>query len=456
MKITKLGLLSLVLPLVLLGCGHNDNNEQEVQAPHTGNELFEAEKVPLSRISMSHFAVNEKTYYVYTNRLNVRSSAEVRADNLVGALGLNDEVKIVSEVINNDFVQIEVLKSNAKLQSAPAYFVAKDYLSETKNDSRDVASRSKYFMIQNVATETLRVYEKQCDDGRCAHKMILEAEVAVGEKNKDRARMTVLGSFNIAKWVKFYQDGAGLYPSWYDPSYPAVPAPHASVMSWTSAKVLPNKAAKVRGAFGWYTALVAPDSHNQWTHGTLGWGEDKKKYITATHGAMANLFADPRSHGCTRTDNESIAYIRSLLPPGTPVLKVYAVERLADSTRARYSEKEKRWDYIMTKNGVRVDGEIADRDTVLAHNTPKEQWIEQGTYTADVYPDVEEFRSGSKGAKSGKNGNVYGLDTSEMHGVFLIDEGRLVNYAHPTSLQVGGYGRNSFPDFVISKENNLP
>jgi hypothetical protein len=214
-----------------------------------------------------------------------------------------------------------------------------------------------------------------------------------------------------------------------------------------------TKAAKVRGAFGWYTALVAPNHYAQWTHGTLGWGADKDKYIASTRGFWTNLFMDPRSHGCSRTDNETIAFTRHLIETGAPILKVYAIEGLGDPERTRYTEKTLDWNYIITKNGVRVDGEKSDREQVLGRGTPESQWLEQGTYVADVYPNVEKFKSGRRGAKAGRNGNVYGLDEKDMQGEFLIDEGRLVNYAHPETLTVGGYGRDSFPGFVTIKES---
>lgn len=463
-----MGIKNLVLLVcataVVVGCGKKSDTE-EAPAPNTGNKVFESEKAPESEqpanneqnVAMPNNSVlrsapDTKTYYVYTNQLNVRSTPENNSTNIVGRLVLNDEVRVLEVIPNSTFAQIEILQTHEKMNASEKYFVAREYLSEKKNVSKAQEPRSRYFMIQNVATEKLRVYEKGCDQGSCAHKMILEADIAVGEKTKDRERMTVLGYFHITDWIKFYQDGAGTYPSWFDPALPMPPAPHAGVLSWTSKRLMPaNGAGKVRGAFGWYTALVGPNPHNQWTHGTLGWGADKDKYIRATRGFWANLFTDPRSHGCSRTDNETIAYVRHLLPVGTPLMKVYAIEELSDSTLSRYPEKTKNWDYIMTKRGVRVaNGEEADRDYVMAKNVAKTDWLEEGTYTVHLLPSIKKFRAGSSGAKSGKNGNLYGLDNSEMHGKLLVDEGLLVNYSHPASLQVGGYGRDSLPAFATS------
>jgi len=468
--------LVLFFATLLVACGNSiqeisiqENANQLIEeiekpAPHTGNTVFESETAPIDVIAnpiesrysqlFRNLDTKGKVYYVYTSRLNVRSEPIVADNNLVGALSLNDQLRVLLDVPNTVFVQVEILKTNAKIEPAEAYYVSRDYLSENRNDELANAPRSRYFMIQNVATEILRVYEKLCDDGRCAHKMVLEADVAVGEKTKDRDKMTVLGSFNVTRWIKFYQDVAGRYPSWYDPNYPMPPKPGAGVTAWTSKKVLPYDGAKVRGAFGWYAAHIGPDAHYQWTHGTLGWGVDKDKYILATRRFWSNLFTDPRSSGCTRSDNETIAYIRHLIEVGAPVIKVYAIEKLADESRARYNEKSLAWNYIMTKNGVRMDGEKADREQVLARGTPPSQWLEEGTYKVDVMPDAQGFKSGKSGAKAGKNGNVYALSEKEMRGVFLVDEGLLANYAHPDSLQVGGYGRHSFPAFAVANNDS--
>ncbi len=458
-------LIALICAATILGgCGKKSDSE-DAPAPHTGNIVFENDKAPASeqpseekengqiqKTTVLRAAPDSTTYYVHINQLNVRSSPEENAVNIVGRLVLNDEVKIIDIVPNSVFVQIEISHSSEKIAAAEKYFVSREYLSDKKNVVKANEAVSRYFMIQNIATEKLRVYEKGCEQGSCPHKLVLEADMAAGEKTSNRERMTSLGYFHIDNWIKFYQDGGEVYPSWYDPALPPPPGPHAGVLSWTSRSVLPkNSTAKVRGAFGWYAAMVSPNSHNQWTHGTLGWGVDKDKYIRATRGFWANLFTDPRSHGCSRTDNETIAYVRHLLPAGTPFMKVYAIEELADSTLSRYPEKTKNWDYIMTKRGVRAsNGEEADRAVILALNVPKADWLEEGTYTVHIMPTVKKFKSGSAGAVASKNGNVYGLDQSEMRGQFLVDEGRLVNYAHPANLSVGGYGRDAMPAFAIA------
>jgi hypothetical protein len=232
------------------------------------------------------------------------------------------------------------------------------------------------------------------------------------------------------------------------------PGPKKGVGSWTKKKVLPYKGASVRGAFGWYTAFPGPDSAYQWTHGTLGWGADKDKYIKVTRGFWANLFFDPRSHGCTRTDNESIAYVRSLVPKGTPLIKIYAKEAYADPNLSSYGAKSKTWDYILTKNGSQTNGELAERAVVLANGTPRSRYLEEGTYTVDLMPTAKRFKPGKRGARKGKNGNVYSLKDHEMNGVYLVDAGTLINYRHPGQIRVGGYKDQLIPSYMISESES--
>jgi uncharacterized protein YgiM (DUF1202 family) len=448
---------SLIAMLFIASCSGNDKPVTE--APNTGNEAFETQVAPVSKqpYALSIFGlVDSKVYYVFSDRLNVRSAPSFEDSNIVGALGLNDEVQVLEGVEGTVFVKISILKTNSVIAKSQFYFVSKNYLSSDKNKAREADFSQKYFMIQNIATEKVRVYKKLCNDGRCQHKMLIEANMAAGEKDKDGTRMTVLGSFNITKWTKFYQDAAGIYPSWYDPNYPEVPPPRSSAFSWASYRVLPEGPGKVRGAFGWYTAFVGPKPFSQWTHGTLGWGADKTEFIDITRGFFANLFSDPRSHGCSRVDNETIAFLRQLLPVGTPVLKVYAVESLEDSNLAQYPDKTASWDYILTKNGVRQDGQRSDRAEVLAQNTPKDQWLEEGTYTMNTIPEAKGFKSGAAGASSGRNGNIYGLEDTDMHGIYYVDSGVLSNYQHPEKLVVGGYGKDVYPPFVIAKDRKLP
>lgn len=443
---------SLVLVGLITACGDGNIKDPE-SFYNTGSPLFENQ---VSHLSVEDIKVGND-YYVTASALRVRSSAEINSNNILGELKRNEKIRVVSEP-EGMFVKIEIMNSDSDIEESPtgSYYTAYKYLSDTLSKGRSYSEHklSEYFMIQNLATEKLRVYKRGCESGDCAHKMIFETDIAVGEDKS--ATRTVLGHFHIKTWHKFYQDGAGRYPSWYDPNYPRIPRKGSSASDWTKSKVLPYKAASVRGAFGWYTAKVGPDASYQWTHGTIGWGSDKKEFIEATRGFWANLFLDPRSHGCTRTDNESIAYIRQLLPVGSTLIKVYAREAIGDTNYTRYSgPKTVSWDYILTKNGVRVDGQKADRDEVLAAGTSSNRYIEEGTLKADVFPTPKVFLAGSSGAESGKNGNYYALKHGDMTGVFLIDEGRLVKYKHPQrKLRIGGYKTVLFPEGIMADANS--
>lgn len=462
MKLLILAFLLIAAPFVFAEVSDEPGDHE---SPHTGNIIFESDKNPSifeeaglfqtfdSPEWATFFGVKPSkgyldasiNYYVRPGRLNVRDAGDISGEAL-GALSRNDLVRLKTGKVEGAFVELESFETHEKIKKSKTgrYYVAYDYLELKKTEGKKYGP-SKYFIIQNIATEKMRVYEKMCDDGRCAHKMIFETDIVVGDVDKDK---TVAGYYHITSWHKFYQDGAGSYPSWYDPNYPPMPSPNEGVSAW--AENLPYKGASVRGAFGWYTAKVGPNSHYQWTHGTIGWGENKQEFIEATRGWWANLFLDPRSAGCSRTDNESIAYLRHLVDVGTPLIKVYVKEAYADPTLRNYSDRKDEWQYVLTKNGVRVDGQKADRQEVLNAGTPRHRWLEEGVFKVDRYPTAKPFLSGSMGAKASTNGNVYSLKHKHMKGVLLIDEGRLVGYKKPAKIGRGGYSNQQAPAFVIA------
>ncbi len=457
-------IIYVCITVLFLGCSKENSDKLPEDNPHTSHPKFETEVSPefqaraLSATEDLDADLTPKLeldssidYYVYASRLNVRSGPSID-DPIVGALNINNKVQLISGEVINGYVEIENNKSGRKItdQDNIRLYTAFKYLSEKKNPAELTKKAFKYFMIQNLATEKMRLYEKKCSANNCSHKLILETDIAVGEGGETE---TIAGYFHISEWIKFYQDGAGLYPSWYHPDYNMPPKPGASVRKWAKNSYLPYKGAQVRGAFGWYTAKVAPNARYQWTHGTLGWGSDKKEYIDVTRGFWANLFFDPRSHGCTRTDNESIAFIRELLEVGTPILKVYAKEAYQDPSRSKYRESMQTWDYILTKNGSRTNGQKSGRETVLSQGTRKNRWLEEGTYELDAYPNAKVFLKGSGGAKSSTNGNVYGLNHSDMRGVLLVDAGTLVDYKHPYKVSVGGYKHEILPSFAKASIN---
>ncbi|MGZ3782732.1 MAG: hypothetical protein ACXVCY_18965, partial [Pseudobdellovibrionaceae bacterium] len=159
-----------------------------------------------------------KTYYIAADKLNVRSSNSITEQNIVGRLSLNDQVEILD--LRNDaspLVQIKIINSSScQPNVAVELFVSKDYLSEKLVGPLP----SKYFIIQNIASEKTRVYERCTTSPDCAHKMVMETDMVVGRpeegtKEDPNAFKTWVGHARISEWIKFYQDGQKHYPPWY-------------------------------------------------------------------------------------------------------------------------------------------------------------------------------------------------------------------------------------------------
>jgi hypothetical protein len=432
------------------------------------------EQLPAPAVTITN---EQPVYYISSNSVRVRSMAD-GTGKVLGELSLNDKVKVLNpSIVTNNMVEVIVVFTVDPINKSEKYFINKDYLSIKKVDYKEFVG--KYFVVVNVATETIRLYEKSCVENTCSNKMILESEVVVGEdidhakEEKGKGR-SVLGSYRVTGWSKFYQDPEGHYPSWYNSEYPLPPAPEASWGDWFSKKFMPldikgKPVGHMRGAFGWYTAFVAPEAFGQWTHGTLGWGSDKDKFIKKTKGVLINIVADPRSSGCTRNNNEAIAYLRKMIDIGTPIVKIYAKEEILDPTMANYPTEIEEWKYVLTTNrNHAIDREdvlknlnITPQDLdafweakrgggslVLDPKSPLNQVLEAGTYARDVHPDAIAYTPGEKlnkfTRKIGRKGNVYGIKNNEMHGVFYVDAGLLDGYKHPdTVLESGG-----FPDEV--------
>ncbi len=424
-------------------------------------------------------------YFIATNGLRVRSSAET-AGKVMGLLNLNDKVLVIGDLINNEFVEIQILNSKATLLPSDKYYVVKSHLSQKSVDYKEFTG--KYFVVVNVATETLRLYERICLDNTCPNKMIMETEIVVGEdkdnipSEKGKGR-SILGSYRVTGWAKFYEDKEQHYPAWYKDGYPMPPSrENNDWKDWGKNKYMPigvdgEKEGKMRGAFGWYAAFVAPNPYGQWTHGTVGWGANKDEYIKKTKKFMINIVTDPRSSGCTRNNNEAIAFLRQIVETGAPMIKIYAKEALMDPSLSRYPLVTSQWQYIMTKNpGQRADRAevlkalgLSDEEVNNFWNTKKfggqmiidpssklNQILEVGTYTLDNQPTIVPFtirkKILGKWRATGRSGNVYGLKEQEMApGVFYIDSGFLNNYRHPkTKLDVSGFMDEETPPWMNS------
>jgi hypothetical protein len=438
----------LILALfIIVSCGKDTIQRtivDKTKVVHTGDVAIEDELGDvIGDLLENKTSLESKTFYISATKLRVRSSPNTaNTSNVLGELLFNAPVKVLAgQDLPAPFVEITFEQEG--IHSSEHYYVSVNYLNEKKALSLNDIEDQSYFMIQNVATEILRIYQRRCDGDICRNHMMMETELAVGEDSKKMDTRTVVGFMQISEWFKFYMDGAGTYTPWYDANYMMPPKAKSSVLKWAKKKYLtpldaetPREKAGVRGAFGWYTAKLKPDAHYQWVHGTIGWGSDKKKYIKTPKQLLANLVLNPRSHGCSRTDNESIAYIRELIIKGTPVIKIYAKEAILNTELTSYPDKTLDWEYILTK----IPGQKADRYKVIMSGVSEEDYLEEGTYSVDTYPSAVKFNDGAKMGrfkrKLGSKGNVYGIEAQNMKGIFYIDEGLLSNYMHPSQQEI--------------------
>lgn len=323
------------------------------------------------------------------------------------------------------------------------------------HDAQAQSSKPKYMVIQNIATEKTRVYEVCYTSPGCPHKMVYETVMLAGKRNEE-SQQTILGAYRISRWVKFYQDGNKNYPSWYDPALPMPPKANSGAGKWFRNKYMPN-GGEMRGAFGWYAALTEPNASGQWMHGTIGWGADEDTFINRAKSGFLSVFADLRSHGCTRHENRAIAYLNYLVPAGTPLFKVYAAEVADDPSLSRYANQKSQilFNYALTRDQVRASNPASIEYSVTMSRIAKgeikqEDILEQGSYIVDRVPTVNGFTG--KSAKSGLSGDVYEIGRHNFRGTFSVDTGRLANYSHPSQLKVGGdQNLISLPDIVKTK-----
>ena len=297
----------------------------------------------------------------------------------------------------------------------------------------------RFFVVENVATGAMRVYERCTSAPDCAHQLIMQTDMVVGEDTKDGAKRTWLGNYRITQWFKFYEDQNRQHPSFFNPVYPQLPAPGADLRTWISKKLLPHGQGRTRGAFGWYTAHVGPNANEQWTHGTWGHGKDGAKFIEEI--IVGPGKHDPRvaSKGCVRVENQAIALMHTILPVGTRIFRVYAKEAYRNRPELPRKKLTAIWKWALTSEGVMTDGPSADLDLVTARNVPREQILEDGTYTMKQSPLAIPI----------EHANNYGVDPKGMRGYFLVDEGRFIDYAHPSGLAIGGL-REPLPDALVT------
>jgi hypothetical protein len=437
-----------------VACG---NKSQDLH-PFTGGAKSEV-LLSASLSTMAEVNMNQD-YYISTTSLRVRSTPAITSDNILGTLNFNDRVRVISTTNNEPFVEIEILRTSSSIANADRYFISYQYLATNPGNSFDLTGQ--YFMVQNIASETLRVYKRVCENSQCHNQLALQTPMVSGED--EEGTRSIVGTFRITSWEKFYQDYAGNYPSWYHPSYPATPEPGQGLRGWSKRSVMPvvdgKRRGSFRGAFGWYAAKVGPNHNAQWTHGTYGWGHESADFIERTRGFMVNLVASPRSNGCTRVDNLTVAYLREILPVGTPVIRLYAVEQFLNMDSSFTPVADGSWDYILTKRDARrINGETADRNKVIARGVTFDEILEEGTYVIKRTPTITQMIPGEnlnrffsiRNPRASKDsGNVYAIPGASFRGVFYVDAGLVRDYAHPIheKIRVGGFSNIVVPDFM--------
>ena len=385
-------------------------------------------------------------------------SATVRPTNVCGhranskdcdtQLEKGDPVEVVPAPEQPDHT-IAVKPKHPKDPSKPVepVYVPPQYLSTDPIEApAEELAQDRFFVVQNIATETLRVYENCAWKGdaakACKHRLILQTPMVVGENVI--AKRTRLGSFRITKWFKFYQDAQDDFPSFYREESPALPGPGSDLQTWVSRTLLPDGKGSVRGAFGWYTAYVGPDAEEQWMHGSWGWGADGTHFIDDLYRAPFDAQNLVASHGCTRVENQAIALMREFLVPGTKVVRIYAREALGGAA-APASKRLGKWSWELTRLNS-DEAPRAGKDEVEAQKLSPNDILDSGTYVLDTHAVPVPLRAT---ANPHESGNVYQIKPAAFKGVFFVDEGRVSSYEHPRGLVVGGLPGHDLPKVLL-------
>ncbi len=444
LKLTLLSKSAAVFGLLasLTACSASKWHETQ-GTPNTGDQIAERQVVTPSPLRIGDRG------FVSSDRLS--APAKNQSKKTAPALERNDEIEITDPHPENAEGQFEGLVITSKVPNVKGTkrFFPKAYVSQKPVvPTNEENARDKYFVIQNIATEKLRVYRtcfSKSASGDCVHKMVFETDMAAG-KDTNRGR-SLLGSYRISEWFKFYEDEDHFYPSFAAENYPDLPKVGEALSAWLSKSRLPKGKGLIRGAFGWYTAKISPNADDQWTHGTLGWGVDGGKFLDAAKDP-SNAAVFTRSLGCTRIENQAIALMREILPVGTRMFKVYAKEGYAEAARATYKADAKvQWAWVLTQDGTLS----TTAKSGAKHNlVPKEaDVLDRGTYSLNQIPEAVPFLAGIS-SKNEQNGNLYNIAESSLKGVLLVDEGRLAGYEHPAELTVGGFEDHKLPSLVVS------
>ena len=113
------------------------------------------------------------------------------------------------------------------------------------------------------------------------------------------------------------------------------------------------------------------------------------------------------------------------------------------------------WNYILFTNGAaESNGLTADAQVIQSKgiSVASENLIEQGSYKVDKYPNVVPLNYTKSSYDGGGDRyeiqDQYGDTPDIFKGYFVIDEGRFVDYAHPSPAATGEKIRISgLPEF---------
>lgn len=276
-----------------------------------------------------------------------------------------------------------------------------------------------YWIVQNIGTLTLRLYEKECT--YCETKIVFEKPIIVGknEYNNSEDFRTMLGFYQIEKWHKFYVDGKESYIRWDGRK---IPKRGSSRKQWGW-----------QGAFGVYAATLTPNKY-QHLHGTIGWPSESYKFIEHEKNDDGTL-KRIGSKGCTRIDNQSIMFLRNFVPEKTPVIRIYAKEKFKNQEKVFLNEVKK-WTYVFYEiPDIKKENPLSFIHRQLIKDI---HILEIGEFIYMSKPSLKNLRARKDFVLNEINGNPYELELDEV-GFFNVDTGILdKNYKHPNKLSIGG------------------
>lgn len=320
-----------------------------------------------------------------------------------------------------------------------------------------------YIVVQNVATNTLRVY-KPGPTAQSANEMIFETPMHLGELEPKKTRAAVLGNFRIERWRKFAQPADGSSDVWSRVATRAPEAGATAASRLTAPEVGPGAEPEdwlgisqsgrpgLIGLEGWYSADLVPrfshsnqiDSFSQRLHGTIGWGKDWERFVIMPSSRWQKVHQTAnldRHRGSTRVSNPAIALLQTLLLPGTRIIRVYAAEKLsANYQPLPNGEGVQPFEYLLTSDQEEQTDPHSSLTPYQRLRAVQSEWIiEKGLYLADVRPDprglTTEVGVSRPRTVAFQGADIYGIGTKNLIGYFEVDTGKLIGYQHPKVLK---------------------